>query len=235
MHGLKSLYNSFERLYSQDMPDSEILIALRQEFPDIVNDGTITLVNSECEDGESKISMNGLTPGLYVNIGYGKCFGIQDILNIKNHPDSFLNDRGKLINPFTKEVFTPKILKKFDDLLESVGLGEEPYFSLATKIKKLHEKIAGKQWDIRKTIKALKRYTRDLQEDPDEIPMTSTGVLLTDYIEDEIISRLENNEDFLEEFLKINTLEEYHIIASLLRDNYDVYKSLGRAQRAIIF
>jgi hypothetical protein len=232
---MELLYKSFERMYSRGLDESEILMTLRQEFPDIVNDNTINLVNSECEDGESKISMTGLTPGLYVNIGYGKCFGIQDILNIKNHPDSFLNDKGKIINPFTKEVFTPEILKKFDDLLESVGLGEEPYFSLDTKIKKLKLVLGGRQWDLRKTIRALKRYVRDLQEDPDEIPMTGSNQLLTDYIEDEIISQLENNDDFLESWLQINSLEDYHIIASLLKEEYDIYKGLGRAQRSIIF
>ena len=71
---MELLYKSFERMYSRGLDESEILMTLRQEFPDIVNDNTINLVNSECEDGESKISMTGLTPGLYVNIGYGKCF-----------------------------------------------------------------------------------------------------------------------------------------------------------------
>ena len=180
------LYKSFEEYYSSGMDESEILLLLKKKFPGIVNDESIKKVNSECEDGESKISMAGLVPGLYVNMGHGKCLSVQDLVNMKLYPESFLNSDRQMINPFTKKVLTPEILKQFDELLESADLGNEPYFSIDTKIIKLREKVLSSKWDLRKTIRSLKRYVSDLQEDPDQIPLTGKDVLLTDYIEDEI-------------------------------------------------
>lgn len=80
-----------------------------------------TRVKRNCEDGESGILNNKIIPGMYVNLGYKKCFSIQEILDMHDNNRFLKNKEGQLLNPFTRQKLTTKQLMKINDILRAAN------------------------------------------------------------------------------------------------------------------
>ena len=97
---------------------------------------TLRKVRRNCEDGESQILFNKIIPGMYVNLGSGKCLSVQEILQMSETGRFLKNNKGEYINPFTRQPLTIRQIIKINDILKASRrplLGKE--FSLMT----LHE------------------------------------------------------------------------------------------------
>jgi hypothetical protein len=79
-------------------------------------------IKLECdEDGESSILGNQLQPGRYVAIGHQKCLSIEELISMSDTGKFLRNSHGNLINPFTRQEYSPEIIDKINDLLEIAG------------------------------------------------------------------------------------------------------------------
>lgn len=86
----------------------------------MINDKQLAKVFKKCEDGESAISFNKLIPGLYVDLGYGKCLSVQEIESMSK--TRFLKDsEGRLINPFDRQILKKSTIKKINKILEVIN------------------------------------------------------------------------------------------------------------------
>jgi hypothetical protein len=94
---------------------------------------TLRKVRRNCEDGESQILFNKIIPGMYVNLGSGKCLSVQEILEMSDTGRFLKNNNGEYINPFNRQPLTIRQVIKINQILQAAGrplVGRE--FSLMT-------------------------------------------------------------------------------------------------------
>jgi len=82
-------------------------------------------VRKNCENGESGILNNKIIPNMYVNLGYGKCFSIQEVIDMHDNNRFLKNINGDILNPFTRQPLTRKQLIKLNDILIASGRADQ--------------------------------------------------------------------------------------------------------------
>ena len=234
----QELYNLFIEMYSDGLDEPTILLEFKKRYPEFVNTNELDILIKTCGGTDSNISSETLIPGLYVDIGHEQCLSVNDLIKMKEHRESYLKN-NKWTNPFTRVPFSQKTLMDFDKLLESVGIQSDEHFTdSGFKFKKYRDLVHSVKPDLKKIIKALKRYSRDLKNDDylnSELP---SGGFLSDYIDDTVIPLITDNRQAFDKWLKIKSVVDYRIIGDLIEEDYDIYPDKERtrtAQRSIEF
>uniref|UniRef100_A0A6C0I922 Uncharacterized protein n=1 Tax=viral metagenome TaxID=1070528 RepID=A0A6C0I922_9ZZZZ len=87
-------------------------------------------IKKKYDGGESHILGDPLIPGLYVNVGNGKCLGIRDLIGMGMIGKYPKNERGQYINPFTRQPYNHGTMQKINDLLYLAGLPKINHYDL---------------------------------------------------------------------------------------------------------